>query len=220
MCRMLAVKSETLTDPGLYFLALKRMAEKGLRSPHGDGFGFAYSTGNEYGVFKSLKHIWDYAPPFMEINLGIFHARKASPGYALNLHHVHPFVSEICPKTWLFAHNGTIHGIKTEGIIDSQYFFKIILEELMNNSPESALLEAAKKIENERKFSSLTCILSDLENIWVMKYCAEDTDKLHTLFYMEQEDVKIISSEPIDRYVDGGNIKNLRELNNREVIKI
>lgn len=217
---MLAVKSETLVDPELYFLALKRMAEKGLRSPHGDGFGFAYSAGNEYGVFKSLKHIWDYAHPFMEINLGIFHARKASPGYTLNLHHVHPFISETHAKTWLFAHNGTIYDVGDEKIIDSQYYFKRILEELKSSTPKNALLEAAKKIETEKRFSSLTCMLSDLENIWVMKYCKEDTDKLHTLFYMEQEDVKIISSEPIDRYVDVVNIENFRELNNREVIKI
>ena len=217
---MLAVKSDIPIDPGIYFLALKEMSEKGLKSPHGDGFGFLFSTGNEYGIFKSLKHIWDYAHPFMEMKLGIFHARKASPGYNTDLYHVHPFISEIYAKTWVFAHNGTIHGVESKGIIDSQYYFERVLKNLKYNAPEDALLKTAREIEAEKKFSSLTCILSNLESIWVMRYCTDNNDKLHTLYYTEQKNVKILSSEPLENYIDIEGIESFRELNNHEVIKI
>ncbi|WP_245612785.1 class II glutamine amidotransferase [Kosmotoga pacifica] len=217
---MLAIKSELPVNSDMYFLALKRMAEKGMKSPHGDGFGFLYSTESEYGVFKSLDQIWNYAHPFMEMKLGIFHARKASSGYTANLHHVHPFITEVQGKTWVFAHNGTIYDVNIDGVIDSQYYFSKIQEKLLKWPPEDALLATAKEIEKEKKFTSLTCILSDLEDIWAMKYYSDPGDNYHNLYYMEHNGVKVLASEPITQYIDVEGIVDFRELGNCEIIKL
>ncbi|MDK2953255.1 MAG: hypothetical protein PWQ27_638 [Kosmotoga sp.] len=220
MCRMVAIKAKKDVETKIYFEFLKSMAVGGIKNPHGDGFGVFYVSQDRAGILRDTASIWstEYHPP--KAWLSLFHARKASPGYKVNLNHVHPFIASIEEKTYVFAHNGTIHGISSEnGQIDSQYYFSKILEKLQKMSPKEALLESAKEIEKERKFTSLTCFLSDFENIWAMKYCSDPEDSYHNLYYTEHNGVKILSSEPIQKYIDI-DIKNFRELGNREVIVI
>ncbi|MEA2067476.1 MAG: class II glutamine amidotransferase [Thermotogota bacterium] len=217
MCRMLVMKSKSNIEARDYFVSLSKMAYSGKNSPHGDGYGYLVLSNGFMEYKKFINHIWETDLPSIKCNFAIIHARKASPGYKVNLDHVHPFLCELKGKTFAFMHNGTIYGIKeTNGMIDSRFYFKIVIKYLDNYSPGEALRRAALEIEEQFKYTSLTSILTDLNHVWALKKNSSETDNYYNLFFNNSGNTQIISSEPIEKY--GKLFSPSKELTNKELL--
>jgi predicted glutamine amidotransferase len=115
-------------------------------------------------------------------------------------------------------HNGTIYGIKEKGdMIDSQYYFQVIIKYLNQYLPGEALRQAAFEIEKQYKYTSLTSVLTDLQNVWALKYNHFEEDSYYNLYYTNTGSSQIISSEPIEKY---GNLVSIsKELKNKELME-
>ncbi|MGC9383984.1 MAG: class II glutamine amidotransferase [Kosmotogaceae bacterium] len=218
MCRMLVMKSKTNVKVSDYFNSLSKMAYSGKNNPHGDGCGYLVLSNGFMEYKKFINHIWETDLPSIKCNFAIIHARKASPGYIVNLDHVHPFLCEVKGKTFAFMHNGTIYGIKERnGMIDSQFYFNTVIKYLDNYSPGEALKNAALEIEDQYKYTSLTSVLTDLDNVWALKHNDNEKDSYYNLFFIGNDSTQIISSEPLENYMNL-TVKSV-ELENKELIE-
>jgi glutamine amidotransferase len=215
---MLVMKSKTNVEAREYFNSLSKMAYSGKNNPHGDGYGYLVLSNGFMEYKKFINHIWETDFPSIKCNFAIIHARKASPGYKVNLDHVHPFLCELKGKTFAFMHNGTIYGMKERnGMIDSQYYFQVIIKYLNQYLPGEALRQAAFEIEKQYKYTSLTSVLTDLQNVWALKYNHFEEDSYYNLYYTNTGSSQIISSEPIEKY---GNLVSIsKELKNKELME-
>lgn len=195
MCRMLAFKAMNSIEIKPFFNALTTMASNGLNSPHGDGFGFTFLNSNGIETYRDSRAIWEANLGDRTAKLGIFHARKASPGYEVNLHHVHPFTGFVNGKSFAFAHNGTIYSMQNRKNIDSQEYFRFIMERLQTETPEDALYNSAIQISKDNRYSSITAFLTDYENLWALKFCTAEHESSHNLFLGRGEGFSMLSSE-------------------------
>ncbi len=218
MCRMLVIKSDKPLETKKYFTSLSEMALSGKNSPHRDGFGYIISTNDFMECKKVILPIWESDYPSKKSNFALIHARKASPGYKVHVEHVHPFLCDLKGKTYAFMHNGTIFDIKErENMIDSQYYFKVVIKYLKLHLPGEALRRAALEIENQHRYTSLTSVLTDLQNVWALKHNHSEKDSYYNLYYSNGGSTQIISSEPIENYTKL-NVQS-KELENKELIK-
>src|SRR5262249_27441345 len=76
--------------------------------------------------------------------LAIAHIRRRTRGH-IALANTHPFVRELWGRAWVFAHNGTVRGVKRRrrlghfapiGTTDSEYAFCVLLEALRSAFPD------------------------------------------------------------------------------------
>ncbi|MFO7881167.1 MAG: class II glutamine amidotransferase [Kosmotogaceae bacterium] len=218
MCRMMVIKSKETMEIKDYFYSLSKMARTGKNNPHGDGYGYILSTSDFVECKKETTPIWEGNFSSTKCCFALIHARKASPGYKVNIRHVHPFLCDMNGKTFAFMHNGTIYGTKeNENIIDSQYYFSIVIEYLNSYLPGEALKKAALEIEDQYKYTSLTSVLTDLNRVWALKHNNFEKDSYYNLFFNDNGNTQIISSEPIENYASF--TIHSRELENKELIE-
>lgn len=212
MCRMLAFKAKDSIEIKPFFKALTTMASSGINAPHGDGFGFTFSNNHGIETYRDSRAIWETNSDDKKAKLGIFHARKASPGYQVNLHHVHPFTGFVNGKSYAFAHNGTIYSMQNGRNIDSQEYFKIIMKRIETETPEAALYKSAMEISKNNRYSSITAFLTDYENLWALKFCTEEHESSHNLFLGRGDGFTMLSSESQENFsglkTDSVEIKN------------
>lgn len=147
MCELLGMSANVPTDICFSFSGLiKRGGETG---PHSDGWGIAFYEGKGYRSFHDpiasvdseiAKFIQQYSIKSTQV---ISHIRKANRGRVC-LENTHPFSRELWGRTWSFAHNGQLKGIKNKtlnnylpvGTTDSEYAFCWILGQLREKFPE------------------------------------------------------------------------------------
>lgn len=150
MCELFAMSSSEPTDVN-HSLALlgPRGGELG---PHADGWGVAFFEGRAARVFKEpvpaaesrcLAFITGYD---FQSTMVIAHIRRANPervGRASA--NTHPFEREWNGRSWVFAHNGILPGIRDEfalgrfrplGETDSEYAFCFLLERIAAAHPD------------------------------------------------------------------------------------
>jgi glutamine amidotransferase len=134
------------TDITFSFSGLR--ARGGRTGPHADGWGLAFYEGKAARVFldtsaaaeSPLARFLSQNP--IKTKLAVGHVRKRTRG-PTSLANTHPFVRELWGRHWVFAHNGTLRGIRRRklgrfvpiGTTDSEVAFCLMLEELRASFP-------------------------------------------------------------------------------------
>jgi predicted glutamine amidotransferase len=167
MCELLGMQCNTPTDILFSFAGFS--CRGGRTGPHADGWGLAFYEGRAARIFlESSPCAQSPLAGFsrqhsIKTELAIAHIRKRTRG-PVALANTHPFQRELWGRAWVFAHNGTVRGIKKRklgrfrpiGTTDSEHAFCVLLEALRTsfrgNAPPSssrALREAVAEIGAE-----------------------------------------------------------------------
>lgn len=148
MCELLGMSANTPTDICFSFAGLMRRG--GQTGPHRDGWGIAFYEGNGSRVFHDplasaeseiARLISEYS---IKSRIVISHIRQANRGRVC-LENTHPFTRELWGRSWTFAHNGQLRGIKQYplryyrpiGTTDSEYAFCLILDRIRRRFPQA-----------------------------------------------------------------------------------
>ncbi|OGS43129.1 MAG: hypothetical protein A2539_10060 [Elusimicrobia bacterium RIFOXYD2_FULL_34_15] len=216
MCRMLGVVSKdkisyTLLD-SFKQLALTGRIKKNMTEGHQDGWGIAGYLGERAVHFgRSCKNVLEDIDSFVASShkaiisnskITVAHLRKASEG-DLRIENTHPFISD----DFVFCHNGTIYNSEKlilsncnyEGTTDSERFLKFLLSKIANVSKKrypEIIKSVIEEIKEKCKFTSLTFLLSDGENLIGYRNYCEDRE-YYTLYHSNQKGLSIICSEEL-----------------------
>lgn len=146
MCELFGLSARYPTDVN-HSLALLR-PRGGAIGPHADGWGVAFYEGNAARVFKEpipasesrcLAFISEY--DFKSTTV-VAHIRKANPATIGRASaNTHPFERELDGRSWVFAHNGRLPGLRDDprlqprrfhpiGETDSEHAFCLLLDQL------------------------------------------------------------------------------------------
>jgi len=144
MCELLGMDCNTPTDIQFSFEGFARRG--GHTGPHSHGWGLAFYEGHAARIFLEPRPCAD--SPLAEYlrkhaiktQLAIAHIRKMTRG-RIALCNTHPFSRELWGRAWVFAHNGTVRGIRRRtlgrfapiGETDSEYAFCLLLEALRSS---------------------------------------------------------------------------------------
>src|SRR5262249_4450658 len=115
MCELLGMECNVPTDIVFSFTGLRNRG--GRTAPHSDGWGLAFYEGRATRVFLDPSPAAESAlARFLSDNpiktlLAIGHIRKRTRG-PTTLANTHPFVRELWGRHWVFAHNGTLRGVR------------------------------------------------------------------------------------------------------------
>lgn len=148
MCELLGMSANTPTDICFSFAGL--MQRGGHTGPHGDGWGIAFYEGNGSRIFHDplasadsevARLIRQYS---IKSCIAISHIRKANRGRVC-LENTHPFTRELWGRSWTFAHNGQLQGIKNYplrhyrpiGTTDSEQAFCVMLDRIRRRFPDA-----------------------------------------------------------------------------------
>ncbi|MFW9856634.1 MAG: class II glutamine amidotransferase [Candidatus Thorarchaeota archaeon] len=233
MCRLLAICGyfESWREIVIEF---QKLAKFGKKAPHQDGWGIAGSNEGNYAmslIDKQLGSAYDSEQYYKAIfslkkqpQIVLCHLRKASLTVPITLANAQPFVTE----KWAFVHNGTIYQadtlsrdtayIQTSDNSDTEFFFHYLLTKLSafttNESNLGTFTDSIVSMKND--FSSINCMLSDGEDLYVVRWCKK-LPNYYTLFLYEQNGAIIISSEPLAPSI----LKNQwQEIPNQSVLRI
>jgi len=147
MCELLGMECNVPTDIVFSFSGLALRG--GVRGPHADGWGLALYEGRAVRTFlepaaaaKSPLAKYIRENPIKTL-LAIAHVRKRTRG-PVNLANTHPFVRELWGRHFVFAHNGTVRGVKSHptgrfrpiGTTDSEYAFCAVMHRLERKFPK------------------------------------------------------------------------------------
>ncbi|MGB0695156.1 MAG: class II glutamine amidotransferase [Rhodospirillaceae bacterium] len=147
MCELLGMSANTPTDLCFSFAGL--MERGGHTGPHKDGFGVVFYDGKGVQPFMDSKPanesrlaalLRDYS---IKSHVAISHVRQATHGRVC-LENTHPFMRHLWGRTWCFAHNGKLYGIKGRpltrfepvGTTDSEHAFCWIMDQLAARWPD------------------------------------------------------------------------------------
>lgn len=210
MCRMmLFLSSEEMFIPRNYIDEFKEVAKQGLSSkcgidPHGDGFGVAWISLNGYGIYKSLKSIWNAEPPIQKSIAYLLHARKQSTG-SVSFENTHPFER----KGVILAHNGTIYAFnrhpvfyKPFGETDSEKFLCILTEFYdTKQSILDALIETLNTVVAATSLNMFILTIPENKALVVNMFFKQipNCPNFYTLWMKEEKNYVIIASEPLDK---------------------
>lgn len=118
MCELFAMSASHPTDVNQSLTLLRPRG--GELGPHSDGWGVAFYEGRAARIFKEpvpaaesrcLAFIADYD---FQSTMVIAHIRKANPEkIGRTSANTHPFEREWNGRSWVFAHNGILPGVRT-----------------------------------------------------------------------------------------------------------
>jgi len=175
MCELLGMSANVPTDLRFSFEGLTRRG--GATGPHGDGWGVAFHPGGRdcqlfreaaAGAHSPLASFLAAHP--IPSRIAVAHVRRANRGRA-GIENTHPFVRELWGRSWSFAHNGQLKGVKRlplgvyrpVGTTDSEHAFCWILGRLRarwSRAPAEARLlralgELCRELEALGRFNVL-----------------------------------------------------------------
>ena len=154
MCELLGMECNIPTDITFSFAGLS--ARGGRFGPHAHGWGLALYEGNVAHVFRepapaceSPLATFVREHPIKTL-LAIAHVRRKTRG-KVSLANTHPFVRELWGRHLVFAHNGTIKGVRRHklgrfrpiGQTDSEHAFCALLAALQHDFPDPPRSRAA-----------------------------------------------------------------------------
>jgi len=157
MCELLGMSANVPTDICFSFSGLARRG--GQTGPHGDGWGIAFYEGKACRSFhdpqaSAASDIARFLRSFpIKSRIALSHIRRANRG-GVSLENTHPFTRELWGRSWTFAHNGQLGGVKRWplggfrpiGTTDSEHAFCWMLDRLRarwSRAPRPAALDAA-----------------------------------------------------------------------------
>lgn len=146
MCELLGMSANVPTDICFSFTGL--MQRGGRTGPHRDGWGVAFYEGKGIRVFNDPRSSADSEVAALiqrysiKSKVVICHIRQANRGRVC-LENTHPFYRELWGRTWSFAHNGQLKGIKKKalefyqpvGTTDSEWAFCWMLDQIRLRFP-------------------------------------------------------------------------------------
>ncbi|HWO23775.1 MAG TPA: class II glutamine amidotransferase [Kofleriaceae bacterium] len=154
MCELLGMECNVPTDIVFSFAGLS--ARGGKCGPHADGWGLALYEGRVARLFldpmpaasSPLARFVREHP--IKTLLAIAHVRKKTRG-EVSLSNTHPFVRELWGRHMVFAHNGTVKGVRRHklghfrpvGQTDSEHAFCALLAALQHDFPAGPRSSAA-----------------------------------------------------------------------------
>jgi glutamine amidotransferase len=146
MCELLGLSANVPTDICFSFSTL--MQRGGRTGPHKDGWGISIYEGRGARSFHDPRP--SVASEVAELirrhaiksKIIISHIRKANRGRVC-LENTHPFTRELWGRSWVFAHNGQLRGIKRYGLghyraigsTDSEHAFCWLLGQVRERFP-------------------------------------------------------------------------------------
>jgi glutamine amidotransferase len=185
MCELLGMNCNVPTDIVFSFTGFRRRG--GGTGPHKDGWGIAFYERHGARVFhdpmpsaeSEVARLIE-AHPIKSLNV-ISHIRRLTRARVC-VENTHPFQRELWGRTWVFAHNGYLTGIKRKrlrhyrpiGTTDSEHAFCYMLDAIRDRFPRpprpQALWqhvdEVADRIARLGKFNFLMC---DAQHLYA--YC-------------------------------------------------
>jgi len=216
-------------------LEFPQLAEYGKGAPHQDGWGIAKANEGNFAMslvdkqlgsaYLSLSYKNAVESLIKQPQIIFCHMRKASPNISVTLPNAQPFVTE----RWAFIHNGTIYNAEslprdsfykfTSNNSDTEYFFHYLLTKLSKKEKDETELEALSNAISDMttNFSSLNCMLSNGEDIFVVRWYKKSSN-YYTLFYYKGFDNVIICSEPLS--IDYLDKNHWEEIPNKSVLRI
>ena len=127
MCELFGMSARFPTDVNRSLALLRPRG--GDIGPHSDGWGVAFYEGRAARVFKEpvpaaqsgcLAFMSDYG---FQSNLVIGHIRRANPEkFGRTSANTHPFEREFGGRSWVFAHNGKLDGLRDDSRFVSRRF--------------------------------------------------------------------------------------------------
>ena len=147
MCELLGMNCNVPTDIRFSFSGL---IERGGRTgPPSDGWGIAFYEDRGCRAFHDphpgceseiAALVRSHAVKSKNV---ICHIRKATNG-RVSLENTHPFMRELWGRSWVFAHNGRLKGVKRWplkfyrpiGTTDSEHAFCWLLDQIRHRFPE------------------------------------------------------------------------------------
>ncbi len=177
MCELLGMNCNVPTDICFSFSGL--IQRGGRTGPHKDGWGITFYEGRGSRSFHDPRPGCDSeiaelvrVHSVKSLNV-ICHIRKATNGRVC-LENTHPFSRELWGRSWTFAHNGKLKGIKTWpldfyqpiGTTDSEHAFCWILDQIRRryptppNNPATLrrfIARLAREINQTGTFNMLLC---------------------------------------------------------------
>jgi Predicted glutamine amidotransferase len=164
------------------------MQRGGRTGPHRDGWGIAFYEGRGCRTFHDprpsadselaeLVRCWS-----IKSRIVVSHIRQATHGRVC-LENTHPFTRELWGRTWVFAHNGKLKGIKRRrlkfykpvGTTDSEHAFCWMLDRIRENfshpprRPESLWRLLQVLTEDLHKLGTFNLLLADSRYLYA--YC-------------------------------------------------
>ncbi len=147
MCELLGMNCNVPTDIRFSFSGL--IQRGGRTGPHRDGWGIAFYADRGCRTFHDPNPSFQSEVAKLVRNQSIkslnviCHIRKATNGRVC-LENTHPFVRELWGRSWAFAHNGKLKGIKDwplahyrpVGTTDSEHAFCWMLDRVRAAFPE------------------------------------------------------------------------------------
>lgn len=141
MCELLAMSANTPTDIRFSFTGLVQRG--GHTAEHGDGWGIGFYEGRQCRLFHDPVSSYEsevarfVRESAIKSEIVISHIRKANRGKVC-LENTHPFMRELWGRSFVFAHNGQLRGIKKWplrhyqpiGTTDSEHAFCWLLGEM------------------------------------------------------------------------------------------
>ncbi|MEX2517224.1 MAG: class II glutamine amidotransferase [Gammaproteobacteria bacterium] len=187
MCELLGMSANVPTDICFSFSGLMRRG--GQTGPHRDGWGIAFYEGRGSRIFHDplpsadsqiAKLIQQYSIKSCTV---ISHIRQANRGRVC-LENTHPFSRELWGRSWVFAHNGQLRGIKRYplrfykpvGTTDSEYAFCVLLDRIRRKFPtppgkSRLLMQYISRLAKEfNKLGIFNFLLSDSRHLYA--YCS------------------------------------------------
>lgn len=218
MCRILGIKNFSYQKhkdiiQNFFLLAENGKVPAGNSRGHFDGWGLGWYENNQPKLYKSGKSITEEKEIFFqqiekikETKILIAHIRKSAwPNTNLEKNS-HPFKDD--ETKIIFAHNGTIKNYKDLfkyinnndifSLLDSEtYFWLLVVNYKETKNLKDAFLKTVKKIKDECKFSSLTCVFSDSNHLYCFREFT-NSPEYYTLYITQKENSIIVCSEELD----------------------
>jgi glutamine amidotransferase len=157
MCELFGMSARYPTDVN-HSLALLR-PRGGEIGPHADGWGVAFYEGRAARIFKEptpaaeSRCLAFIAENDYQSSIVIGHIRKANPAnIGRTAANTHPFSRELGGRSWVFAHNGKLPGIREDprfaldrfqpiGATDSEHAFCFLLNAITETGNRDKISE-------------------------------------------------------------------------------
>lgn len=205
MCELFAMNAEAPTEVGAYLASLKPRG--GLTGPHADGWGVAYYEDRASRIFKDSAPAADsiylslLAEHGFKSSMVLAHIRKANPSvFGRATANTHPFEREWRGKSWVFAHNGKLPGLKESGLCansrfqpvgdtDSELVFCYLMELIAQAMETKSLLEPTELVDTLRP------TINSIADMGEFNFILSDGSHLfahaHTNLYVLQKDIPL-----------------------------
>lgn len=182
MCELLGLNANVPTDICFSFSGLVQRG--GRTGPHRDGWGISLYEGRGSRSFHDPRAsvaseiaalIQRYS---IKSEIIISHIRRANRGKVC-LANTHPFQRELWGRSWVFAHNGQLKGVKTRplshyepvGTTDSEYAFCWMMDQIRAEF-------AGRPQRGRRLWASIRELARDLDRLGVFSFLLSDSYSL------------------------------------------